>query len=175
MKQKLRLFAIHQTTTSLHQTYNLNPRTKWYPALDESNWMKSQFIRVKLSSSKWLPVETRLCFKSTGFTSSTFQFNRTFLKNQLAAITLNKYRFSRDIASVPPNKDKWGQAHFLLSSSRALIVAPAPHVLGQPQPTKTNPTFEGCSVHTHQRQYTWRYMSKIYGGYECKWAFNGHL
>jgi hypothetical protein len=41
MKQKLRMFAIHQTTTSLQQIDNLDPRTKWYPALDESNRMKS--------------------------------------------------------------------------------------------------------------------------------------
>ena len=36
MKQKLRLFAIHQTTTNLQRLDNLNSRTKWYPALDES-------------------------------------------------------------------------------------------------------------------------------------------
>jgi hypothetical protein len=41
MKQKLCLFAIHQTATSIQRTENLNPRTRWYPALDESNYMKS--------------------------------------------------------------------------------------------------------------------------------------
>ena len=43
MKQMLRLFAIHQTATNLQRTDNLNPRTIWYPALDESNRMKFSY------------------------------------------------------------------------------------------------------------------------------------
>ena len=39
MKQKLRLFVIHRTTTNLQRTYNLNPKTRWYPVLNESNQM----------------------------------------------------------------------------------------------------------------------------------------
>jgi hypothetical protein len=46
MKQKLRLFAIHQTATSLQRTNNPNPRTRWYPTLDESNWMKSAYFTI---------------------------------------------------------------------------------------------------------------------------------
>jgi hypothetical protein len=46
MKQKLRMFAIHQTATSLQQTYNLNPRTTWYPTLDELNRMKSAYFKI---------------------------------------------------------------------------------------------------------------------------------
>ena len=46
MKQKFRMFAIHQTPTSLQQTDNLNPRTKSYPALDESNRMKSAYFII---------------------------------------------------------------------------------------------------------------------------------
>jgi hypothetical protein len=42
----------------------------------------------KSSSSKWLPVEIRFLFKSTGFTSSTFSIQPDFPQNQPAAITL---------------------------------------------------------------------------------------
>jgi hypothetical protein len=45
MKPKLRLFAIHQTTTNLQQNDNLNSRTKWYPILDESSQMKSAYFK----------------------------------------------------------------------------------------------------------------------------------
>jgi hypothetical protein len=38
---------------------------------------------------KWLLVEIRFVFKSTGFTSSTFPIQPDFPQNQLAAITLN--------------------------------------------------------------------------------------
>ena len=46
MKQKLLLFIIHQTATSLQQTYNLDPGTRWYPALGESNRMKSAYFTI---------------------------------------------------------------------------------------------------------------------------------
>ena len=48
MKQKLRLLTIHQTATRLQRTYNLNPITIWYPALDESNRMKSAYSTIHL-------------------------------------------------------------------------------------------------------------------------------
>ena len=92
MKQKLRLFAIHQTTTNLQRTNNLNPRTRWYPTLDESNWMNppiSQFIRVKILLLKMVAGWNPFFFKSTGFTSSTFPIQPDFSQNQPAAITLN--------------------------------------------------------------------------------------
>jgi hypothetical protein len=46
MKQKFRMFDIHQSATSLQRTYNLNPRTKWYPALDESNRIKFAYFII---------------------------------------------------------------------------------------------------------------------------------
>jgi hypothetical protein len=46
MKQKLRLFAIHQTATSLQWTDNLNPRSRWYLDLDESNRMQSAYFTI---------------------------------------------------------------------------------------------------------------------------------
>ena len=46
MKQKLRLFVIHQTATSLKRTGNLNPRTRWYPTQDESNRMESAYFII---------------------------------------------------------------------------------------------------------------------------------
>jgi hypothetical protein len=55
--------------------------------------MKSTYFTIhpgkKSSSSKWLPVEIRFFFQSTGFTSSTFPIQPDFSQNQLAAITLN--------------------------------------------------------------------------------------
>ena len=93
MKQKLWLFAIHQTVTGLQWTNNLNPRTIWYLALDESNRMKSTYFTIRPGKNpllKWLPVE--ICFiiiKSAGFTSSTFPIQPDFSQNQLATITLN--------------------------------------------------------------------------------------
>ena len=96
MKQKLRMFAIHQTATSLQRTNNLNPRTRWYPALDESNRMKSAYFTIHHNSSGKNPppqngdwLKSGLFFKSTGFTSSTFPLQPDFSQNQPAAITLN--------------------------------------------------------------------------------------
>ena len=93
MKQKFRLFAIHQTPTSLQRTNYLNPKTIWYPVLDESNMMKSVYFTIhpskKYSSLKWLPVEIQFLVKCTGFTSSTFPIQPDFSQNQPAAIALN--------------------------------------------------------------------------------------
>ena len=86
MKQKFRLFAIHQTAKSLQRTYNLDPRTRWYPALDESNQMNSTYFTIHLGKN---PPPQHGCFKSIGFTSSTFPIQPDFSQNQLAAITLN--------------------------------------------------------------------------------------
>jgi hypothetical protein len=90
MKQKIYLFTIHQTATSLQRTNNLNPRTRWYPALDESNRMKSTFLTIHpgknpppQNGASWNP------FKSTGFTSSTFPIQLDFSQNQPCTITLN--------------------------------------------------------------------------------------
>jgi hypothetical protein len=47
MKQKLRMFIIHQTVISLQHTYNSNLRTIWYTALDESNRIKSAHLENK--------------------------------------------------------------------------------------------------------------------------------
>ena len=86
MKQTLRMFAIHQTATSLQWIDDLNPRTIWYLTRDESIRMESVYFTIHLgknpSSSKWLPVEIRFCFfESTGFTSSTFPIQPDFSQN----------------------------------------------------------------------------------------------
>jgi hypothetical protein len=92
MNQKLRMFAIRQTATSLQRTYNLNPRTIWYPTVDESKRMKSACYTIHLSKN---PPPKNACwlksffFKSTGFTSSTSPIQPGFSQNQPAAITLN--------------------------------------------------------------------------------------
>ena len=94
MKPTLRLFAIHQITTSLQWTYNLNLRTRWYPSLDESNRMKSAYFTIH--SGKNPPPQNGCRLKSvffikinTGFTSSTFPIQPDFSQNQPASITLN--------------------------------------------------------------------------------------
>jgi hypothetical protein len=93
MKQKLRMFAIHQIATSLQQTYNLNPRTRYYPALDESNRMKSACFTIHPRKNPPPQNDCRLksgfVFESTGFTSSTFPVQPDFSQNQLTAVTLN--------------------------------------------------------------------------------------
>jgi hypothetical protein len=94
MKKSLHLAAIHQPATSLQGTNNLNPRTIWYPALDESNRMKSTFFTIY--PGKHPPPQNGCRLKSvfflsknTGFTSSTFPNQLDFSRNQPAAITLN--------------------------------------------------------------------------------------
>ena len=100
MKQKLRLFTIHQTVASLQQTNILNPSNIWYPALDESNRMEYAYFIIHQGEilllkmvANWNPFFK----KSTGFTSSTFPIQPDFSQNQPAVITL-KYQFSPDIA-----------------------------------------------------------------------------
>ena len=93
MKQKLRLFTIDQTARSLQRTYNLNPRPIWYPALDESNPMKSAYFtihRVNILLLKMVVGWNPFCFfKSTSFTSSTFPIQQDFSQNQPVAIILD--------------------------------------------------------------------------------------
>ena len=95
MEEKLCLFAIQQTATSLQRTCNLNPRTKLYPVLDESNWMKSIYFTINPGKNpplqNGLPVEIRFLFqkKAPVFTSSTFPIQSGFSQSQPAAITLN--------------------------------------------------------------------------------------
>jgi hypothetical protein len=87
------MFAIHQTATSLQRTNDLNPRTKGYPTLDESNRIEIRLFHN--SSGKNSPpqngcqLKSVLFFKDTGFTSSTFSIQPDFSQNQLAVITLN--------------------------------------------------------------------------------------
>jgi hypothetical protein len=93
MKEKLHLFAIHQTATSLQRTDDLNPRTILYPALDESNWMKSAYFII--NPGRKPPPQNGCQLKSGFFLKAPVshpplsQFNRTFQQNQPAAITLN--------------------------------------------------------------------------------------
>ena len=119
MKQKLRMFAIHQTVTSLPWTYNLNPRTKWYPALDESNRMKSACFTIHLNKNP--PPQNRCKLKSrfnysfnlmnelikikiwiTNFTSSTFPIQPDFSQHQPVTITLT---------TGSPRTLEWGPLH----------------------------------------------------------------
>jgi hypothetical protein len=84
MKQKLRLFAIHQIVTSLQRTANLNPRIKWHLALDESNRMKSTYFTIHPSKNP--PPQNGCRLKSVFFFKALVshpplsQFNWTFHK-----------------------------------------------------------------------------------------------
>ena len=93
MKQKLRLFAIHQTATSIQQTNNLNPRTIQYLALDESNQMRSAYFTIHPGKNP--PPQNGCQLKPVSFFKASVshpplsQLNRNFSQNQPAAITLN--------------------------------------------------------------------------------------
>jgi hypothetical protein len=91
MKQKLCMFPNHQTDVSLQQTNNLNLRTSSYPAMDESNRMKSAYFTIH--PGKCPPPQNGCRWKSiflnTGSTSSTFPIQPDFSQNQPASITLN--------------------------------------------------------------------------------------
>jgi hypothetical protein len=107
MKQKFRLFAIHQTATSLQRTYNLNPRTNWYPALDESNRMKSTYFTTHPSKNP--PPQNGFQLKSFidfNFNSNNKKHrfhilhfpNSTGLFTKPASRHHTKHQFSPDIA-----------------------------------------------------------------------------
>ena len=85
-----------QTVTSLQQTYYLNPRTKWYPALDKSSGMKSAYFTIHLgkkSSSKWLPVDIHCLFRKHQFHILHFP-SSTRLSTKPTGRHYTKYRFS---------------------------------------------------------------------------------
>jgi hypothetical protein len=87
MKQTLRMFAIHQTATSLQRTDNLNPRTICYPTQNESNRMESAYFAIHLGKNPPPQNGCRLksgfyfYFYSAGFTSSTFPIQPDFTQN----------------------------------------------------------------------------------------------
>jgi hypothetical protein len=109
MQQKLRMFAIHQTATSLQRTYNLNPRTTWCPALDESNRMK--FAYFTIHSGKNHPHQNDCRLKSDFFYFFIFFIKHRFhILHSLISTRLftkpigrhyTKYRFSPDIVYLP--------------------------------------------------------------------------
>jgi hypothetical protein len=85
------MFAIHHIVTSLQRTDNINPRTRWYPALDESNRMKYAYFTIHPGKNPRPQNGCRLksIFLSTGFTSSTFPIQPKYSQYQPTAITLN--------------------------------------------------------------------------------------
>jgi hypothetical protein len=64
MKQNLLMFIIHQTATRLQRIDNLNPRTIWYHALDESNRMKSAYFTIHPGNN---PPHQNGCWLKSGF------------------------------------------------------------------------------------------------------------
>jgi hypothetical protein len=84
MKQKLRMFAIHQITISLQRTNKLNPRTRLYLVLDEPNLVKSTYFTIHLAKNP--PPQNGCRLKSVVFLKAPVshpplsQFNRTFHK-----------------------------------------------------------------------------------------------
>jgi hypothetical protein len=78
MKQKLHLFVIHQTATSLQRMDNLNPRTMWYLTLDESNRMKSAYFTIHVKHRFHIlhfPHSTGLFTKPTGCHYTKYRFS----------------------------------------------------------------------------------------------------
>jgi hypothetical protein len=82
MKQKVCLFAIHQTASSLQWVDNLNLRTRWYLALDESNRMKSAYFTIHLGKNpppqKGCELKSVFFFKAPVSHPTLSQFNWTF-------------------------------------------------------------------------------------------------
>jgi hypothetical protein len=82
MKQRLRLFAIRQTTTSLQRTYDLTLEPDDNPVLDESNRMKSACFTIHPGKNprpqNGCQLKSMFFFKSDGFTSSTFPMQPHF-------------------------------------------------------------------------------------------------
>jgi hypothetical protein len=102
MNQKLRLFTIHQTAKSLQRIDNLNPRTRLYPAQDESNKMKSAYFTIH--PGKNLPPQNACRLKSVFFSKAPVshppfsQFpNSTGLFTKPTSCHYTNYRFSLDI------------------------------------------------------------------------------
>ena len=103
MKQKLRLSNIHQIATSLQQTHSLNPRTRWYPTLNESNRMKSAYFTIHLGKN---PPPQNSCELKSFFHFLFFQKQRfhifhfpnsTILFTKPTGRHFTKYRFSPNI------------------------------------------------------------------------------
>ena len=103
MKQKLPLLAINQTATSLQRIENLNPKTRWYPPLDESNRMKSTYFTIHPSKNP--PPQNGCWLKSVIFLKKSTRFHILHFPNSTGLFTKptarhnTKYRFSPDIAS----------------------------------------------------------------------------
>ena len=116
MKQKLRLFAIHQTATSLQRTNNLNPRTRWYPALDESNRMKSAYFTIHLGKNP--PPQNGCRLKSVFFLKHRFHIfhfpNSTGLFTKPTGHHYTKHRFSPDIGDMARTFDSLSRTKIFL-------------------------------------------------------------
>jgi hypothetical protein len=84
MKQKPRMFIIHQTATSLQQADNLNPRTRWYPALDEWNRMISAYFTLHLGKNPPPQNGCRLTVEAPVSHPPLSLSNRTFHKTNRA-------------------------------------------------------------------------------------------
>ena len=103
MKQKLRLFAIHRTATSQKQTDYLNPRTRWYPALDESNWIKFTYFTIHSGENPPPQNGCRLKYVCLFFCFKKHRFHILHFLNSTGLFTIptsrhyTKYRFSLDI------------------------------------------------------------------------------
>jgi hypothetical protein len=92
MKLKFRMFVIHRTATSLQRTDNLNPRIRWYPALDESNRMKSAYFTMhpgKILLLKMVVNWNPVFLKALVSHSPLFPIQPDFSQNKSAATTLN--------------------------------------------------------------------------------------
>ena len=101
MKQKLRMFAIHQIAPTLQWVDNLNPRTIWYMVLDESNWVKSAYFTIHPSK---IPPPQNGCPLNYDFFLKKHRVHILHFPNSTRLFTkptgrhYTKYGFSPDIA-----------------------------------------------------------------------------
>jgi len=127
MKQKLCLFTIHQTATSLQRAYNLNLRTRWYPTLDESNRMKTAYFTIHPGKS---PPPQKGCQLKSSFFFWKHRFHILQFPDSTGLFTkptgrhYTKYRFSPDIGWHPLVFIYWIGV-YLLKSSKMIGTFPA--------------------------------------------------
>ena len=139
MKQKLHIFAIHQTATSLQRTHNLNCRSRWYPTLDESNKMKSAFFTIHPAKNPPPQNGCRLTSVWKKKRKEKHRFHILHFPNSTGLFTkptgchYTKYRFSPDIAGDseinvptlreegPPAYAKWGKLGCILDCLRFFV------------------------------------------------------
>jgi hypothetical protein len=168
MKQKLCLFAIHQITTSLQRTNNLNPRTRWHPALDESNQMKSTYFTIHPGN----PVAIRISFHILHFPNSTGHvvLNITFISRSKTS-SLTKYTQSNTWAMIEENRQLVTDEPVEVQDCRKITDHSRGFYRIYPNFIKEYRRMSTCNRSNSQTLGSQRIMPKNLTNH-CTWAFN---